>query len=1432
MFKKINFILVLLLLLVSVGAVSAANDFNETIGSEKVGIDEVSSDVLASNDDEIITSSSHTVNKSNYYNYFDPSSGELKDSTVGEGDTINLDGEFSGVNFVFKKSINVVGTDNVRLQNCMFTFKDDASGSSVSNLKIFNTKETTYGIFLNGVNNCIIQGCFINNTGASSYAVCVANNANYNNVSNNNLNAYGITYGHGTRSTSPLLISGAHNNYIANNKIGCDDANAIYLSSYSGGPLKGGDSNFNIIYNNTIKYNVLPTSWSYGIQVMGGSNTINSNRVIGAYRGISTSGSGNKIINNYIINLTGADYNHPTIEVAGDIAIVGSYYSTIINNTILNAKVLSSGAGISVLDNCLVENNNIQVIYKGTGIHAQGSNIELRNNNISTLSGSGILYNTYSYNLDVIGNHITSQSGVGILIQKLSSKRMPGNITIINNYIKTGNTYAIDARGANANSNNNIKPELNTIPPNGGKIVTPEGEFDPSKPVYNFDGKTYVITPSNIDKYIDENVGFKAFIKDGDIIKFNGVFSNEFILVNAAVKVNGENATFYNTTFRVSSDGVWMENLVIRNNQSSRLNSWGVVVYRATGVTIQNSDIEVCDPNAAYAIYVVESEDVDVLNNMLYSSGNYLTYTLLAHTVEDCKFINNTIKTVGTGKLYINSGGETCIDGNCIDGDENCLDGSENCIDGSCFDGNHVVREVYRTYGILMIYASGNIVSGNKVNVTSKLNMTVPFNESTNSIVGIDLYYNSHSNIFSDNVIVVWGNDNYIYGMGVLGYYTGHDAPEGQGATDNQFVNNNINLAGNYFVEGIVIGDESENTKINSNIVNAISNHVAYGINLEMSQNSNIDNNNFTLNSHVVYGIEAFASSNNNVTNNNFDINAKQAYGFALSNSKNNDIYGNVLVVNTTGENISFKVHDVIAPGNAGISIQANSTANIITDNKITVNKGYSIDLDEYAVDNNIEDNYLDSEFGVGNSAVNNTSKNIIEGNYKYEVTGNLEPITIKYFENGTFIFKTDDGNLEGATVNFIDLMDDIVGSSKIIDGVAQFEYNFPKYTPADYLIYAKVLMDNYRITKFQSTLRINDGDLNLSVINTTGAIARNAEFKAIVKNILGNGVSGITIKFYINDEEFKQYIAEAITDNGGIASVNAIVPQIYSENPEVIAVIENPSYFHSISGTANLTAYKLISTNIVVSNNNVYPNGVVAILKDEKGNLLNNQKVAIRIGSSIYYQTTNADGTINMPVLSKGSYIATFVYDGDAHYYDYKTNAKINILPSIYENSDKTVYYGNTIIYKVRIKGFDGNYHAKNTVVMKINGKTYKVLTDKNGYAAQVIKLKTGSYTISVEFNGDKVINKLTFKPTLTAKNIVKKKAKKIKFSVKVVNKNGKAVKHKKVTFKIKGKKYTAKTNKKGVAIVSIKNLKVGKFTITSSYGGCTIKNTIKIKK
>ena len=76
-------------------------------------------------------------------------------------------------------------------------------------------------------------------------------------------------------------------------------------------------------------------------------------------------------------------------------------------------------------------------------------------------------------------------------------------------------------------------------------------------------------------------------------------------------------------------------------------------------------------------------------------------------------------------------------------------------------------------------------------------------------------------------------------------------------------------------------------------------------------------------------------------------------------------------------------------------------------------------------------------------------------------------------------------------------------------------------------------------------------------------------------------------------------------------------------------------------------------------------------------------------------------------------------------------------------------------------------------------------------------------------------------------------KKGKAIIFTAKLVNKNGKILKNKKITFKFKGKTYKVKTNKKGKATLKItKKYKVGKYTITTSYGKLKVKNTIRIKK
>ena len=360
-----------------------------------------------------------------------------------------------------------------------------------------------------------------------------------------------------------------------------------------------------------------------------------------------------------------------------------------------------------------------------------------------------------------------------------------------------------------------------------------------------------------------------------------------------------------------------IENLTIINKDANRVNAWGIFTNQANGVRIINNKITVIDSKAAYAVYVLESTDVEVTNNELTSEGDFLTFTLLAYASEDCTFANNTIKTIGTGEVYSFSP-EKCIDGNeitvdgkqyCIDGNELFIDGKSYCIDGNelsidgrtyCIDGNelcidgaeysmgesHVISEIYQTYGILLLYSSNNLVSGNDVNVTSNLDSvhaTTGEDNSTNSLVGIDIYFNSHNNVLSNNKIYIKAKDNYIYGMGVLGYNTGHTAPVGQGASNNTFEGNEITLEGPYFTTGMIVGSSSEETIINDNVI-SLKSPVSYGITLEMSQKSTIENNKLNLNSDVVYGIDLISSNDNVIRNNTFVGEGKDVYGILISN--------------------------------------------------------------------------------------------------------------------------------------------------------------------------------------------------------------------------------------------------------------------------------------------------------------------------------------------------------------------------------------------------------------------------------------------------------------------------------------------------------------------------------------------------------------------
>ena len=244
-------------------------------------------------------------------------------------------------------------------------------------------------------------------------------------------------------------------------------------------------------------------------------------------------------------------------------------------------------------------------------------------------------------------------------------------------------------------------------------------------------------------------------------------------------------------------------------------------------------------------------------------------------------------------------------------------------------------------------------------------------------------------------------------------------------------------------------------------------------------------------------------------------------------------------------------------------------------------------------------------------------------------------------------------------------------------------------------------------------------------------------------------------------------------------------------------------------------------------SSNYTYGSKYIVTLLGKDSNSLANQRVSIVFAGKTYNLKTDSNGIVKIDnYLSPGTYLVK-VKNPDT--LEEKTHT-IKVLARISSNKDLTMYYGAGSYYTVRVFDDYGRIAKNVTVKFNLNGKNYYIRTNNQGYASIKINLKPKTYTISATYNGFTVKNKVNVKSTVITKNLSKKKARIIKFTAKLVNSKGTVLKYKYITFKFKGKKYKRKTNKYGIATIGLKNLRRVKYTIYSSYGKLTVKNTIKV--
>lgn len=208
--------------------------------------------------------------------------------------------------------------------------------------------------------------------------------------------------------------------------------------------------------------------------------------------------------------------------------------------------------------------------------------------------------------------------------------------------------------------------------------------------------------------------------------------------------------------------------------------------------------------------------------------------------------------------------------------------------------------------------------------------------------------------------------------------------------------------------------------------------------------------------------------------------------------------------------------------------------------------------------------------------------------------------------------------------------------------------------------------------------------------------------------------------------------------------------------------------------------------------------------------------------GKNYFSKVDNGKAVIVIEGLGAGKKQLTYSYDGDNNYNDLNGTIAFNVVNKfkITSNKDIFMFYTDGSTYKVKVLTSNGSVVKSGNVIVTIDGKSYKVKIDKNGWASFKITLKPKTYTISAKYGDAKVSNKIVVKSILKSNNYnVKKSAKKLTVKAYLSKVNGKYLKGKSVTFKLNGKKYIAKTNSKGVAQLVLNKQVISKLKINKKY-------------
>ena len=1269
---------------------------NDNCISDDIKVDNT---ITKNSDNSVKTSSSTiTVTDKNYNLFYERNDNSYiprTTSLIESGDTVKLKGTFTNVNFTVDKRLNFTSyDDNTQLINCtVFIIGDDASGSSISNLRITNNGTLLRGIQVKNSSNLLIENNIVKTYGLRSYGF-VADYMNNSTIRLNTFERAGDDWRYIT-----FVIGNSNYNTIDKNNILSGGANGIYLSIYgsSEANFDAGPSNHNNITNNNVSARGNITSWCYTIQVMGAYNNIINNTVDGGFRGISTQDYENNVIR-------GNDVNAISEGIyACESALVSDNY----------IHVTGSASGITVGgDNVRIVNNTINSV-DGQAIEIRANNVYIANNTILS-TGSYAIHSKGKYSGIVIDNNKITSNDTGILFRRQSFTKRINNILVTRNNIISQGDYAVNF--LEAGSSNTV--DVNVTVDSSNVLTSTKGRGSVAYlPPENVDNETLfdsrqviIISEDNYDEYFSESVANSEILQNATVY-LNGTFNDKNFTFNRKVHLIGLNCTINDGTITLTGDAhsSSIKDLKI-NNPRKDTTVHAVEVFEVNNCIISNVSIYNSAESESLGIFIYAANGNNISKCNITTSSDYINDAILLYSSDSNILEDNIVHIMQSGVRL--------------------------AYDDSIMFNEKIgtITEVLHNHGIILLYSSDNLINRNTVKVTSDFkNYTYPSSDCKNSIVGIDLYFDCHNNRVTYNNISFKSFCPYIYGFGVLGGNWGSSITS-LNATANQFRYNNVNITGGYFATGFIAGRNSISTVVESNNISVYTIHntssrgdYSHAVTLENSTKSNITGNHINIEGASVYPVELFDSTYNNIKDNIINANATHPYGISGYRTSGNNITRNTFTLRKVdyGSSSTAQHSDVIESGDDGIMLTSTSSYNNITLNTIDTNATYTVRLDSQATYNNVTNNSLKAKSLAGDQSIQYShNSNIVRDNFLYFVDLSVNNITAKIGDtvNFTAKVKSNTNKLSNLTVTF-KLGTSTLGTSKVINNTATLSYHISNlWNPTVYTLIVSAGGKNFQNSTVHAQAIFTQDPVKtiVSVAKIRQTIGSVATLTANITTGTGGHIGSGQAEFYLDGTKLA-----TVNLSLGVASYNYKISSNANASVHTIKVVYLGTNDYKKSSGINTLGIQSKSS-ISSKNYTATIDKIVNIKATVKSGKENIEKgnVHLYIGKTLIGNASIKDGLINynytIPTsIDKGSYNLSFIYDGNDTTSPAAStvNIKVNPITPVFSYNKTTVLVGSNVSLVLNVgNGLnDTHYYAADggNISIKLNDR---LLQDANG--------------------------------------------------------------------------------------------------------------------